>query len=203
MGNQALLACGMAAGPLFTLAYLLEGTSHVDYHPFRHPVSSLSLGRAGWVQTVNFLLAGLLSLLFAAALWHVGPSRWGALLIGVWAVGLLGAGAFRTDPVSGYPPGTPEQLQRHTRAGGLHDLFSLIGFLALTVACFVFALSHSPGWAIYSIASGVLFATTMALASAAFSQNERWVDLGGLIQRVSLTIGWAWQTLLALHILHT
>ncbi|MGW0730525.1 DUF998 domain-containing protein [Streptomyces mirabilis] len=193
----------MAAGPVFTVAYLLEGASRVDYQPFRHPVSSLSLGRAGWAQTANFLLTGLLSLIFAVGLWRVGPSHWGALLIGVWAVGLLGAGAFRTDPVSGYPPGTTDQLQHHTRAGALHDLFSLIGFLALTVACFVFALSYSPGWAIYSIASGVLFAATMALASAAFSQHQRWVDLGGLIQRLSLTIGWTWQTLLALRILRT
>lgn len=31
MGNQVLLACGMAAGPVFTLAYLLEGASRVDF----------------------------------------------------------------------------------------------------------------------------------------------------------------------------
>ncbi|MGW5860738.1 DUF998 domain-containing protein [Streptomyces sp. NPDC055239] len=203
MGNQTLLACGMAAGPLFTIAYLLEGASRVDYKPFRHPVSSLALGRAGWTQTVNFFVTGSLTLIFAVGLWRTGPSRWGALLIGVWALGLLGAGAFRTDPVSGYPVGTPQQLQRPTRAGALHDLFSLIGFLALAVACFVFALPNSPGWALYSIASGVLFATTMALASAAFSQHRRWVGLGGLIQRVSLTIGLTWQTLLAVRVLHT
>jgi multidrug transporter EmrE-like cation transporter len=202
MGNQVLLACGMAAGPVFTVAYLLEGVRRVDYKPFRHPVSSLSLGRDGWAQTVNFIVAGLLSLMFAVGLWRVGPSHWGALLIGTWAVGLLGAGVFRTDPVSGYPPGTPDQLQRHTHAGALHDMLSLIGFLALTVACFVFALSNSPGWVIYSITSGVLFAAIMALSSAAFSQHQRWVRLGGLIQRVAITIGWTWQTLLAVRILH-
>lgn len=175
----------------------------MDYKAARHPVSSFVLGRAGCAQTVSFLFAGLLPLIFAVGLWRVGPSRWGALLIGVWAVGLLGAGAFRTDPVSGYPPGTPDQFQRPTRAGALHDLLSFLGFVALAVACFVFAPSDSPGWAIYSIASGVLFATTMALASAAFNQHQRWVDLGGLIQRTSLTIGWTWQMLLAVRILHT
>ncbi|AZQ36286.1 DUF998 domain-containing protein [Streptomyces cyaneochromogenes] len=203
MGNQVLLACGTAAGPLFTIGYLVEGAGRVGYRPLRHPVSSLALSRAGWAQTLNFLIAGLLSLIFAVGLWREGPSHWGALLIGAWAVGLLGAGAFRTDPVSGYPPGTPDQLERHTRAGALHDLFSLIGFLALAVACFVFALSNSPGWTIYSIASGALFAATMALASAAFDQHQRWVDLGGLLQRISLTIGWTWQTLLAVRILYT
>lgn len=203
MGNHVLLACGVAAGPLFTVAYLLEGAGRASYRPFRHPISSLTLGRAGWAQTANFLFAGLLSLIFAVGLWRTGPSGWGALLVGAWAVGLLGAGAFRTDPVSGYPPGTPDQLQHHTRAGALHDLLSLIGFLALTAACFVFAPSDSPGWAVYSITSGVLFAATMALASAAFDQHQRWVDVGGLLQRVSLTVGWTWQTLLAVRILHT
>jgi hypothetical protein len=86
MGNQTLLACGVAAGPLFTVAYLLEGASRGDYKPLRHPVSSLALGRSGWTQTVNFLFTGLLSLIFAVGLWRAGPSRWGALLIGVWAV---------------------------------------------------------------------------------------------------------------------
>ena len=91
MGNRLLLACGMVAGPLFTIAYLLEGAARLDCKALRHPVSSLTLGRAGWAQIVNFLCAGLLSLIFAVGLWHVGPSRWGALLIGVWAVALLGA----------------------------------------------------------------------------------------------------------------
>jgi cell division protein FtsW (lipid II flippase) len=63
-----------------------------------------------------------------------------------------------------------------------------MGFLALTVACFEFALSNLTRWTIYSIAGGVLFTTTMALASAVLDQHERWVDLGGLVQRVSLTI---------------
>jgi hypothetical protein len=59
MGNQVLLACGMVAGSVFTGAYLLEGVGRADYKALRHPVSSLALGRAGWVQTVNFLFAGL------------------------------------------------------------------------------------------------------------------------------------------------
>ncbi|WP_443061997.1 DUF998 domain-containing protein [Streptomyces sp. NBC_00490] len=109
------------------------------------------------------------------------------------------------------PHGSGEWLPtRHPRSASaphpcraLHDLFSLIGFLALAVACLFFALSNSPVGALYLVASGVLFATTMALASAAFSQHQRWVDRGGLIQRASLTIGWTWQTLLAVRTLHT
>ncbi|MBR8639069.1 DUF998 domain-containing protein [Streptomyces tuirus] len=111
----------MAAGPLFTVAYLREDAGRADCKPFRHPVSSLALGRAGWAQTVNFLLTGLLSLLFAVGLWRTGPSSWGALLIGVWAVDLLGAGACRADPVRGYPAGTPDLLDRQRCALRDHD----------------------------------------------------------------------------------
>jgi hypothetical protein len=78
--------------------------------------------------------SGWLSLLFAVGLRRTGPSHRGALPIDVWAVGLLGAGAFRTDPVSGYPVGTPDQLQHPTRVGAQHDLFFLIGFLALAAS---------------------------------------------------------------------
>ncbi|WDT59380.1 hypothetical protein [Streptomyces sp. G7(2002)] len=49
----------------------------------------------------------------------------------------------------------------------------------------------------------MFFTATVALADAAFRQRQRWADLGGLIQRVSLAVGWTWQTLLAVRILHT
>lgn len=202
MGNHILLACGIAAGPVFTLAYLLEGARRKDYKPLRHPVSSLALGPAGWVQTANFLTAGLLSLAFAVGLWNAGPSRVGAVLMGIWALGLVGAGAFRTDPVSGYPAGTPDRIHDHTRAGALHDGVSLVGFFSLAVACFVFAASGSPGWSVYSVASGVLFAATMVVAGAAFGQNPRVAEAGGLIQRISVSIGWGWVVVLAARVLH-
>ncbi|NGO40947.1 DUF998 domain-containing protein [Streptomyces ureilyticus] len=202
MGNQLLLACGVLAGPLFTATYLLAGATRADYKSLRHPISSLTLGHARWAQTVNFLCTGLLSLASAAGLWQVGPSRWGALLIGVWGIGLLGAGTFRTDPVRGYPPDTPDQLLRPTRAGTLHDLLSLIAFLALVAACLVLASQGSLGWTIYSITSAVLFAATMILANAAFSHSQRLAGVGGLIQRVSITVGWTWLAVLAVRTLH-
>ena len=42
------------------------------------------------------------------------------------------------DPVSGYPPGTSDQLAQHIRHGALHDFFSLPGFVALAAACFMY-----------------------------------------------------------------
>lgn len=201
MRDTILLACGLAAGPLFTIAYLLEGAARAGYRPLRHPVSSLALGPAGWTQRANFVITGLLTLAFTAGMWLAGPSRAGATLIGVWAAGLVAAGLFRTDPVSGYPPGTPDRLDHPTRAGAAHDGASLVGFLALTAACLVYATTGAAVWAGYSAASGVVFAATMALAGVAFAQHPRLVAHGGLVQRASITVGLAWMTVLAARVL--
>jgi hypothetical protein len=51
--------------------------------------------------------------------------------------------------------------------------------------------------------TGVVFATTFALATAGFNQVGGLADLAGLFQRVTATSGWAWLTLLAAHHLTT
>jgi len=206
--TKALLACGVIAGPLFVIAFLLEGTTRADYDPLRHPVSSLALGDSGWVQTANFVVAGLLTLAFAfglrLALRPGKGSTWGPLLVGVWAIGLLGAGIFVTDPVSGYPPGTPG-VAPYSWHGTLHDLFSLPAFVALGAACFVFgrrfAARGERGWATYLTASGLVFAIGFVLASVGFGQAEGLVDLAGLFQRIAVITGFGWLTLLAVHLL--
>src|ERR671919_1019162 len=112
---RRLLICGVIAGPLFVIIFLIEGATRADYNPLRHPVSSLALGEFGWTQVANFIVTGLLTLAFAVglrrALRQLGGSTWGPLLIAAYAVGRIGAGIFLTDPVSGYPPGTHDVLE--------------------------------------------------------------------------------------------
>lgn len=205
-----LLACGVIAGPLFILTFVIAGLTRADYNPLRHPVSSLALGDVGWIQVVNFLAAGTLGMAFALglrrALRPFGGSTWGPLLIGVWATGLFGAGIFVTDPVSGYPLGTPDKLTHYASThAALHDGVSFVAFMALAVACFVFARRFAgwgrPTWAIYSAATGIVFTVAFALSNLGFDQTEGLVNLGGLFQRIALTVGWSWLSLLALHLL--
>jgi hypothetical membrane protein len=204
--TRALLACGAVAGPLFVAVLLLEGTFRPHYSALRHPGSSLALGHLGWIQDVNFLVAGLLTLAYAVGLRQaLRPGRaavWGPILVGWWAVGLLGAGLFVTDPVNGYPPGTPDHLAHPTVHGTLHDLFSVPAFLALFAAFFVlarrFVREGRRGWATYSVVSGVLFIVAFVLSGLAFQQVAGLVDYGGLAQRVAVVVGWTWLTLLAL-----
>ena len=97
----------------------------------RFAVSSLSVGELGWIQIANFLITGSLILAFSVALRQIllGPSGsvWGPVLIGLVGVGLIGAGLFVTDPLNGYPPGTPLIPTERTTHGILHDLFGVVG----------------------------------------------------------------------------
>ena len=117
----------------YRIDFLIEGAMTPDYDPLRHPVSSLALGPFGWTQTLNFIFVGILTLAFAVGLVRLRGARHkvGGILVGVWGVGLIGAGAFVTDPVSGYPPGTPPTQVDTTTPGTLHDLFSVAAFFAL------------------------------------------------------------------------
>ncbi len=209
--TQLLLVCGAVAGPLFTATWIVEEGTRAGYSPLRHPISSLALGDQGWTQAANFIVTGLLMLAFALgvrrALHPRGGSAWGPLLIGIYAIGLLGAGIFPTDPLNGYPPGTSDKMTYSSVHGVLHGLFSTLVFSGLPIACFVFARRFvrwgERGWTIYSTVTGLAFAITFILTSAGFGQAEGLVELAGLFQRITLTIGWAWMTLLAVHLLQS
>ncbi|GAA4978349.1 DUF998 domain-containing protein [Actinopolymorpha pittospori] len=209
--TKKLLLCGAIGGPLFVIAFLVQGATRADYDPLRHPVSSLALGPSGWIQVLNFLVTGLLMMLFAVglrrALHATGRlSTWGPLLVGTYAVGLVGAGAFVTDPVGGYPPGTPGQGV-HTWHGTLHDSFSLLVFAALAAACLVFARRFAGwgrrGWAAYSTLTGALVVIGFFLFGLGFAQVEGLVEIAGLSQRLTIAVGWGWVTLLAIHLHNT
>ena len=71
--TRGLLSCGLAAGPLFVTAFLIQGATREGYRPSRHPVSSLALGPRGWVQAANFAVTG--TLVLAGAGFDQSP-RW-------------------------------------------------------------------------------------------------------------------------------
>jgi hypothetical protein len=204
---KALLVSGEIAGPMFTVAWILEGATRANYDPLRQPISSLSNGNLGWIQTANFMVTGALTLAFALGLRQRlsshGGSTWGPLLIGVIAIGLLGAGIFTADPMNGYPPGTPNLHLKNSVTGRLHLIFSFLVFLGWPIACFLFDQLFTRrgvrSWANYSALTGIAFVVMFLVTIEDFAQVE--VNHGGLFQRLTLTIGWAWLTLLAVHML--
>ncbi|HET6596574.1 MAG TPA: DUF998 domain-containing protein [Anaerolineales bacterium] len=206
--TRTLLFCGALAGPLFTIAWLIEGLARVHYDPTRHPISSLSLGEWGWTQIANFLVTGILTLVLASGLRKVfqseGEAVWVPILIAGVGVGFLGTGFFNTDPISGYPLGTPAIRFPPTLTGVLHIFFASFVF-GLPLACFVMArLFDDQGgrnWAVYSKFTAVTFILVYLFAMAGFLQVPGLVNYAGVLQRISLTIILLWMTLLPIYLL--
>ena len=205
LNKRLLLRCGLVAGPLFIGGILIQGKTRPDYSSLRHPVSSLSLGPRGWMQTANFAVTGGLSLGFVLGLSRTLctqiRTRVGPVLLGGAAVGILGAAAFPTDPVSGYPPGTPDVPVRTTPLGALHELLAATAFLCVPAAALVFARAFikqkERGWATYSAVSALSMLTTYALAGAGFRQRPGLVEIAGALQRFAIAVGFTWTTGLA------
>jgi hypothetical protein len=203
--TRGLLSCGLAAGPAFITTFLVEGATRDRYRPSRHPVSSLALGPRGRIQTANFAVTGTLVLAGAAGLERVGDpafsTRAGRVLIGAAGAGLIGAAVFATDPVSGYPPGTPDALIQPSRTGLMHNLAAVPVFLGLPAAAL------TCGWqsvrtghrrfGLYCAATATTMLATTALAGAGFGQSPRLVNLAGLFQRASIVTGFGWLTALS------
>jgi len=76
-----LLTCGIAVGVLVPALILTDGATRPGYS-LRHGASQLGTGERGWLQTVNFVIGGLLVLAFSA-----GLLEHAALLVGfAWII---------------------------------------------------------------------------------------------------------------------
>lgn len=211
MTTRRLLLCGAVAGPLFTAVLFGQDLTRAHFDPMRHPGSSLAIGDWGWIQILNFVACGALTVAYAVGVRQAlreqsRTSFWGPLLIGVWGIGLIGAGAFVADPIGGYPPGTPP-TGVHTWHGTLHDVpFSVVAFLAMAALFFVFARRFAgwrePGWVVASLVAGVLVLAGFFLFGSGFEQQGTALsDVAGLLQRLTIVVAWTWLTALAVHLL--
>ena len=171
---QALFCAGIAAGPLYLLTGFIQALTREGFDMRRHALSLLSNGDLGWIQIANFLVSGSFVITGAVGVRCVLKGAmggtWGPLLLGIYGLGLIGAGIFVADPGRGFPPGAPMQSTGMSRDGMLHFVFGGIGFYGLIAACFVFARRflklRRMGWAAYSVLTGGLFfASFAAIAS--------------------------------------
>jgi hypothetical protein len=170
----------------------------------RHDLSLLANGELGWIQITNLVLSGLLVGAFAVGMRQALPAgrgrTWGPILLGVYGVGLVGAGFFTADPAFGFPPGTPADAHAMSWHGLLHFICGGVGFLALIAACFVlarrFASRRQRGWAAYSLATGVIFFA--AFAGIATGSGQSWSVMGFWI---GVVVAWAWISAMAVKLL--
>jgi hypothetical protein len=123
------------------------------------------------------------------------------ILFGTAGAGLIGSAAFTTDPVSGYPPGTPDVPAEPSRAGAAHNLAAIPVFLGLPAAALACSgrswRGGQRGFALYSAGTALTMLGTMALAGAGFGQSPRLARLGGLFQRAAIISGFGWLSALS------
>lgn len=167
-------------------------------------VSELALGPRGWIQAVNFVLFGVLFLVFtrgvAGELQYGRASRAGPILLAIIGISLLVSGLFVMDPVTT----PPDQTSWH---GKLHTLFGALAFSLMPVSCFVFLrrFTADPKWRSlqwWTLAAGTIIAASVVVMSvgptqppAAPNAFNEWI---GVIQRTALVTYLAWQFTFAL-----
>lgn len=160
-----------------------------DVSVVEHWVSHLALGPAGWVQVVGFVVTGIVTAVFGAALGTRSPgSRW----IVLTGIAFVLAGVLVSDA----PPGTT-YTEAVTWHGTAHDIVGGTFFLALTVSCVRTAPLVSRVWGRLA-ATGVAGFWVLASVLASFEYADPTRSLpSGLAERAAVLCGLLWLLALA------
>jgi hypothetical protein len=206
---------GALAGPLFVTAFTAIGAARRGYDWRRYPVSSLAIGRQGWQQRANFVVAGVLYSCAALGLGRsdrrwVGPRVVPALVAGA-GIGLIGSGLFVTDYVGDLPSEDPDKNRGPaaptgpTREGQMHNLCAIPVFAGIPIAGLASAAAAVRNkdyrWACYSAGSSTVMAGSFLLCGFAIRGQSRLRGKSGIFQRISIATGLGWLSALSLRVL--
>ena len=200
---RRLSALAGTVGPvLFFAVLIVEGAVRPGFRPLHNTISELTFGPRGWIQTANFVVFGILFLIFARGVkTTINDSRsarlGGALLFAI-GLGVLGCGLSRAES---WPPSS-------MGAPGLVHVFSSIVliFALLPVATGVMARAFAGDvrWRSLALATGMTSFVTLALlvgGLALMSPPGQPARIGneyaGLIQRVDVAVFLVWQIAVA------
>lgn len=183
---QAGGIAGTVGPALFAVTFILQNILRTDDDAIAEPVSALSIGDYGWIQRLNFVIFGVLLLVFAAALHRgVASSRlgWiGPTLLSVAGAGLLVAATFslaRDDTGAIYDPSF------HQVGGIMFFGGTAFGLIALSLR-----LARDPRWqdlSRYTLGAGI--AATgggVVLNALAIPDDASLHGVLGLVQRLIL-----------------
>ncbi len=194
-----MLTLAGAAGPLYVFVGAVEALTRPGFSLAHHDLSLLSNGTFGWIHSTLLVVTGVLVIAGAVGIGRAAPgSVWGPRLLAVYGAGLCGAGIFRADPMSGFPPGTAAGPPAHVSwHGNLHFLTGAIAFLALIAACVIFSRmfrrAGQQGRARWSLLTAVVF--TAAFVGIATGSSAAAVVIAF---EAAVIISFAWLTWLAI-----
>lgn len=195
--TRSLLGYGVLAGPFYVLVGVVQGLTRHGFDFAKHDLSLLANGSLGWIQILNLVLSGLMTIAAAVGMRRTHQAgTWGPRLVAGYGVGLVLAGVFVADPMNGFPvgapPGRPAGTSWHSL---LHIAAGSIGFACLIAACFVLARRCNRGLAWYSRVTGVLFGVSfLGIASGSGSPA---VVLGF---SAGVLLAWAWLAVTSVHL---
>jgi hypothetical membrane protein len=194
--TRSLLGYGVVAGPFYVAVSLAQASVRDGFDLTRHEWSLLANGPGGWIQITNLIVTGLMVVVAAAGYRRAMASGVGRrsvpMLLAVYGVSLVAAGAFRADPMGGFPAGTPDGPPvAPTLHGMLHIVSGGVGFLALIIATYVlarrFRRQGRSGRAVGCIVTGVAFLTAfVGIASGATTPAIN------LAFTAAVLLVWAW-----------
>jgi hypothetical protein len=193
--RRGALLAGVLTGPLFVTTAVVQILTRDGFDLTRHPISLLANGEYGWVQSANFIVAGLLSLSFAyGVVPHLRGGRGaiaGPVLFTVYGVGLITAGVFKADPAMGFPAGAPAGYPEQMSTSSIIHAFAPLAFLALVAACLVLARRFAAEG--YRTAAAV----TVVIALASLLLPLPFGPLHSVRLFVAVVLGFAWITTFA------
>jgi hypothetical protein len=183
----ALAWAGIVGPVLFTVVFLaLEASRRDEFSPLAQPVSALEAGPNGWIQQLNFLVFGLLTMAHTVGLHRgMGPARggWvGPALLFLTGLSALIAGTF---PLR-------EDAAGITQAPAGHIVGGMIFFLGSPLALIVLSwrMRHDPSWrslSPYTLGSGLVL-LALAVVGIVFVRPDAALlhDWAGLHQRIMI-----------------
>lgn len=200
--TKSLLGYGVIAGPIYLTVGLAQALTREGFALSRHPLSVLSNGPGGWIQTTNFVLTGLMVIAAAIGIKRAlgSSSRGVPWFLGAFGLSMLLAAVFKADPVDGFPVGTPlGPPTTSTTAGMLHFLAGTIGFVCLAIACLRMARAMKnrgeAGLGTFSTVAGITvlvgFFGGAALATTSAGVMGIWL---------SVVTGWIWLALVSINL---
>jgi Protein of unknown function (DUF998) len=181
--TRSMLGWGVVAGPFYLVVGLALALSRPGFDIGRDALSILLLGQLGWLQGLNLILSGAMTVVAAIGLWRTPHwSRTAAVLVAVYGFALV-ASAFAAPDRPGSGTATVHGL--------LHLVFGGIGFLALGVAAIVarswFRRRGSARGAAWSLTAGIVVIAGF-VGGGALSSGPA----GVAILWVAVVAGWAW-----------
>lgn len=178
--------CGLIAPIIFTVLVILASLLRSDYSQLQNFISDLGVGPYAFIQNINFIIFGFLSIALALGLRDALPiNRSKSLNVGVcfviiFGLGVLFAGVFPENYLSQGP----------------HNLVSVTAFISIILAQLLIWYGlrnqNSSVWSkygSYSLISGILSIILVIMLKIAMIY---FVDYQGLVQRAFLAVPWIW-----------